>query len=190
MAVKKHRDLAWMILVGRSLDVLPWDLDTDRELINRERVLWASLTDQEREIEQKALRDLWKSKSAEGKRFIEVNPEWGEWTKGLDRVLIPNHAFGIPANDLRPFPKDGSTRYPFLANLGYRPPFGPEGGVVTIMVTVPRAVPETNRLLGHLARRYNVQPWSDSSEGVQLRSCYDPVTGLSVIEIKGLPPDG
>ena len=184
--LEKHHDLSLKILVGRSLPRLPWPLDEDRDLISQERVLWAALSDEERTQEQESLMALWGSRKAV--RKIPVNPAWGTWAESLGEVLVPNSAFGIPSNDLRPYnkgkPLDHDLVAVWLYEHGYQVVDFTDG-VYTMSVTIPRAAAEAERLMGLLGRKYpgRVKPWG-SRDGVQLRSSYDPCAGNCVLEAR------
>ena len=187
--LEEHHDLALQILVGRSLPRIPWTMEEDQALLSQERILWASLTDEERAQEQEALVTLWESRRAV--RTVQVNPEWGEWTEGLTGVQIPNSAFGIPSNDLRPYDKgvpiDENPNAKWLFDHGFQVVDFTDG-VYTMMVTNPRLIPEADRLLGLLARKYpgRIQPWGSYRGGIQIRGAYDPVAGLAVLELVGI----
>jgi len=187
--LEEHRDLALKILVGHSLPVCPWSLDEDMRLVEQERILWASLTDEERALEQEALMALWISRKAQ--RRVKVNPAWGTWTEGLGEVQIPNAAFGIPSNDFRPHgkgaPPSDDPNAKWFYEHGYRVADINNGLYTLIVPPIPRLLPETDRLLGLIARKNpgRIKPWG-WNDGIQMRGTYDPVNGLAVIEVRGL----
>jgi hypothetical protein len=183
----EHHNLSLKILVGRSLPQLPWSLDEDQELISQERVLWAALTDEERAQEQETLVVLWGSRKAV--RIVHADPSWGMWAEGLGEVKIPDTAFGIPSNDLRPYskgkPLEKDSTALWLYERGYQVvDFTDE--VYTILVSHLRANPEAERLMSLLARKNPglIHPWGSYRGGIQLRATFDPVTGRSQIELK------
>lgn len=184
--MEEHHDLSLKILVGRSLPKLPWSISEDQEMVARERVLWAALTEDERAQEQAALMALWGSRKAD--RTVLVPPTWGKWAEGLGAVKIPNAAFGTPSNDFRPYskgkPLDGDTNAAWLYDHGYQV-MGAKNGVYTLMLTSARAVPEIERLFSLLARKNpnRVHPWGDPRGGIQLRLCMDPCLGVYVGEV-------
>jgi len=163
-------------------------LADDQNLIVKERVLWAALTDDERNEEQRVLIDLWNHRGA--KRVIQVNPKWGDWTSGRMEIPIPDSAFGLPANDFRPYIKGALSSDDPMAlwfwDHGYQVVDVTEG-CYTLTVVAARAVPEAERLFGLLAREHpdKIRPWG-SKDGIQFRQTYDPVTGQSSIEVKGV----
>lgn len=184
--IEEHHDLSRKILVGRSLPQLPWSIEEDQELIAQERVLWAALTDEERTQEQAALVALWGSRKAD--RTIVAHPSWGTWAEGLGAVKVPNSAFGLPSNDLRPHgkgkPLDSDPNAAWLFDHGYQV-VDAKNGVYTLTLSSARAVPEIERLFGLLARKNpnRVHPWGDPRGGIQLRLCMDPCTGVYVGEV-------
>ena len=188
---QQHHDLALKILVGRSLPQLPWTLAEDQELLAQERVLWSVLTEEEHAQEQETLMTLWGSRRAV--RTVPVNPAWGTWAEGLTEVVIPNSAFGIPSNDLRPYakgnPLDEDPKAVWLYKRGFQV-VDANGNQYTLLTTIPRGQAEADRLLGFLARRNpdSVHPWGSSRGGVQMRSTYDPVAGSALLEL--VLPDG
>lgn len=187
--LEEHHDLSLQILVGRSLPKLPWSLEEDRELIAQERTLWAALTDEERAQENDSLTALWGSRKAQ--RKVLANPAWGTWAEGLGEVLVPNSAFGIPSNDLRPYdkgtPLDNDPAAVWLYDHGFQV-VDATAGTYTLTVSIPRAAAEADRLLSLLARKNpgKIHPWGSTKGGIQLRACYDPCSGMSVLELLGI----
>lgn len=192
--LEEHHDHALMLLVGRSLeDGIPWTVEKDQAHIARERVLWELMTDDERHWEQEFLGSLWRAREEE--RAYPVNHEWGDWTKGLPkRIKITDTAFGLPKNAYRPFPK-GKIKAPegyvktfdWLWEKGFQIiDVGPIG--FSLSIPPHRVVQEADRLKSLLERRFpdmNLRPYGHGG-GVQFRSCYDPFTRGTVIEVSGL----
>ena len=98
----EHREIALKLLQGRTAalpppvgaGVLPWTMGEDWALIERERALWALLSEAERAEEQGWLAELWAAR--------EGSPE---------RLGIVDGAFGLPRADYRP-PSRGSRGGP------------------------------------------------------------------------------
>lgn len=190
---EEHHDLSLMLLVGRSLSTgLPWDVDRDRALIARERVLWAAMTDTDRAREQAFLVDLWRGRGA--RRQVSVNRAWGSWTEGLSGdIVIPDAAFGLPRDTFRPVAviAEGPPIVTWMWSRGFRV-VNVAAGVVTLAIPTSRLVAEADRLLILLTSAFGhsdqIGPHG-GSQPITLRSCYDPVTGMSVLEVFGLNHD-
>lgn len=206
-ALEQHHDIALMLLVARSVPGgLPWDVQEDRELIHKERVLWASLTPIEQETEQRALQDLWKHKGE--LRTIQANPTWGQWAQNLGAVAIPDSAFGPATDDLRPEalgpPNDDD--YPgfarvvqWLFHVGFRVTrltFGATArhrhsrlGILHMPIPPHRIDKETDRLADLLVREFphlNLVPRNWVDEGVAITSSYDAVMGMAYLYLQGV----
>lgn len=178
--LENHHDLAVMLLVGRSLSGgIPWTLEEDQRLIDRERALWELLSPDEQQWEQQFLAGLWRTPAAD--RTIPVNPEWGEWTTGVpEMVVILNEAFGMPHKAYRPDPKGPVGDGPWakwLWKMGFQV-VAEEGGRFTISIPATRVLQEADRLVTLFRRDYPglfVNPWGDPDGGVQVLSSYDPI---------------
>jgi len=195
--VKEHRDVALMLLVARSLSDLPWSVDEDSKVIAHERVLWAALSDTEKEQEQKWLQDFW---AQEKPRRAEVSPAWGDWAEKLSVVEILDEAFGPPADAFRPYQKGPLTKdeahhhhliCDWLWTRGFHAISAPvmAHDPLTLIIPSHRVNQEADRLLTLLARNFpklTILPFGTWDTSVQMRSSYDPVTGTAFIEIRGL----
>jgi hypothetical protein len=195
---EQHRDLALMILVGRSLPGgLPWTPEEDQVLMARERLLWVQLTEEEREQEQTSLAALWGKRGS--LRSVPVNKAWGPWVSDLTSVDIPDTAFGLPDNHLRPFVKGITVlvqEHPELVALlewlwkrGFHP-VDCVGGTLTLLIPPHRIVQESERLVGVLLRDWPSVPVRTPVTGASLtvKGSYDPVTGQAVILLSGVIP--
>ena len=191
--LQEHHQLALKLLVGRSLSAgLPWDLEADRAMIERERELWGRLTLEEREMEQVFLQGAWR----EGLTVV-VDPAWGPWTEELCAVKILDHAFGLPRQSYRPWPKGPGVEVPgdlqntvqWLWTKGFQV-IDVGADRVSLIIPTHRYIQEGDRLLALLlAAQINVVPLGqqDRPEGaVMLQSSYDPVTRVTVLEVLGL----
>jgi len=192
----QHRDVAWMILVGRALALagkgLPWSFDDDAAIILRERLLWARLTPAEQALEQEALAQFWGRRGL--LRTVVVNPEWGAWTEGLSLVTIPDAAFG--SQDFRPSGRGIEVlakEYPkfvpaflWLWRHGFQP-ISLVGDTVQLSIPSHRIVQETERLVGALAgANLEVLPVNRlSAKGVRIQGHYDPATGQATLSVFG-----
>jgi len=192
--LSEHHDVALMLLVGRSLpDGMPWSMDQDRAIIAQERLLWASLTEEERAQEQRFMADLWGRRGAN--RKVPVNPSWGLWTQGLPSDMpVPDSAFGVPQQGFRPASKgvdDAPAHlvwvYKWLWSVGFQPVHADAKGF-SLTIPVHRLVQEAERLTTLLVRTFpklSIQPFG-SDGGVQIRSVYDPISGQASLEVVGL----
>lgn len=191
--VAEHSDLALKLLVGRSLKGgLPWTIEEDDQLIAQERLLWAALTPEEQKYEQQWLHSLWGRRGGGLWRNVPLNPSWGSWVASLgDSVLIPDAAFGMPVEELRPWGKgvvDLIRRHPdkkdfltWLWQRGYQPTLLTPG-VLTLVIPSHRVIQETERLLGLLL---NQRPELDPVS-IQLEAHYNPITGMATITLGGV----
>jgi len=191
----EHHSIFLKLLVGRSLpDGMPWSLDEDRRIIAEERLLWASLTDDERRSEQDFMSALWGRRGAD--RKVAVDPGWGPWAAAVGpEIAIPDAAFGVPSQDFRPAPKgipddapsDMTRTLEWLWAMGFQPVEASSGRVVA-EIPVGRLVQEAERLTALLVRRFpsvRVRPFG-SPDGIQVRSSWDPVGGRAAVEVVGL----
>lgn len=194
--LKRHHDLALQILVGRALALkqgLPWTPEEDRDLIIRERFLWASLTPEEQAEEQQFLAKFWGGRGR--RRVIKADPAWGSWAHGQD-IEIPDEAFGLPAEHYRPFGKGVAIladEHPKLKPLltwlwraGFQPAVIRED-TVACPIPVSRIVPETERLAGVIARTFPAVRLTDGvvGGGIRIQAVYDAATGQAVIHLEG-----
>jgi len=180
-----------MLLAGRSLSTgSPWGFIEERLLIAEERDLWEKLSPSEQVEEQQFLISLWEMPVSE--RFVETNPEWGEWASG--KVQITNAAFGLPRQDYRPYPKGLPLEtYPnfvktvqWLWDRGFQV-IDINDGVIAIAVQGGRVIPEVERLYKLLVQSFptiQLKPHG-SLEGTQIRALYDPVGCQTSLEISG-----
>jgi hypothetical protein len=183
--LERHRDLAKMLLVGRSLPTgLPWNLEQDHHLIAQERILWARLTPEEQAEEQQTLTNLWSARGAP--RTVAVQPHWGTWaTKLGTEVTVPDSAFGLPENSLRPYEKgiqglstsrpDMEPYLKWLWRSGFYP-IAIESNTIVILIPTHRTQQEADRLLGMFLRG-----WPEKS--CDIRGVYDPVMGQSTVRL-------
>ena len=200
--LKEHRDLALMLLVARSLPSgLPWSVDKDTEYIARERVLWAALSDTEKEQEQAWLQEFWEQ---EKPRMCGTDPCWGDWALEIQVVEVLDEAFGSPSEAFRPYQKGplGADAAPhhhrlcdWLWTRGFHAISPPvmDGDPLTLVIPPHRVNQEADRLLTLLARNFpklKILPHGTMrqaySKDVQMRSTYDPVMGTAFIELQGL----
>jgi hypothetical protein len=193
-----HRDLALKILVGRALALtkgLPWTLDEDREMIIRERTLWAALSPEAQNEEQAELARLWGRRGSE--RKVTINPHWGEWARALgSEATIPDAAFGLPTSGFRPHSRGVDVmmrEHPQLEgvlSLLWQSGFQPAAVTNdTVLLPIPahRIVQESERLVGMLGRNFPtmmLQPFGTGS-GVQVQGTYDPATGQASLSVHG-----
>ena len=185
--VFEHRDVALKLLVGRSLKSgLPWSLEDDDLFIALERRLWVALTPEEQTQEQEWLQKLWGKRGGGPQRKMPVDPTWGGWTATAgDYVVIPDSAFGMTREALRPWGKgveDLIRQHPereqllrWLWTSGYQPTLL-QAEVLTLVIPTHRIVQESERLLGMLA----TQEWG---KGLQLEAHYNPLTGMATITL-------
>jgi len=189
--VFEHRDLALKLLVGRSLKSgLPWSQEDDDLLIALERRLWVALTPEEQAQEQEWLQKLWGRRGGGSQRKMPIDPLWGDWaaTAG-DYVVIPDSAFGMPREAMRPWGKgveDLIKQHPekepllrWLWSQGFQPTMFHDG-VITLVIPAHRVVQETERLLGML----NLQQFFDAG-GFHLEAHYNPLMGMATITLVG-----
>jgi len=191
----EHHSIFLKLLAGRSLpNGLPWTLDEDRQIIAEERVLWASLTEEERRSEQEFMATLWGRRGLD--RKIAVDLAWGPWAVMVGpEIAIPDSAFGVPSQDFRPAQKGVPDNAPpnmvkalmWIWAMGFQPVEATSGCIV-VEIPVGRLVQEAERLTALIVRRWpsiSVRPFG-SPEGVQVRSSWDPVAGRASIEVVGL----
>lgn len=191
---EQHRDLALALLVARSLaSGLPWSLDEDRSLIARERILWAGLSDLERQDEQTFLAQLWDKRGAT--RLVAPNPSWGPWAASLGEspVNVPDEAFGPPQTAYRPSEKGIealASEHPEVAPLlGQLWLWGFHTIKVTsteLILSIPahRVMQETERLVGMLTRSNRAA--ADlflSQPRLEIVGAYDHVSGRAWITV-------
>lgn len=200
-----------MLFVARSLsDGLPWSVKKDRQLIHKERVLWATLTPAEQETEQLNLLGLWEREGDE--RVIQANPDWGDWAANLGEMVIPDSAFGAANVGLRPEilgPPDPED-YPGFAELvqwlfryGFRVTqltFGTAGrhrqsrlGVLRMPIPSHRIDKEADRLFGLLVREFphlKIVPREWVEEGIAIWTSYDAVMGSAHLFLQGVNDAG
>jgi len=199
--LKEHRDTALMLLVARSLpDGLPWSVDKDAEIIGRERVLWAALSDTEKEQEQAWLQEFWSSEKP--RRTVAVT-DWGDWVNDLPSNIVEvlDEAFGPPADAFRPYQKgppseEDAPRHhricQWLWTRGFHAISAPLAAhdYLTLIIPSHRVNQEADRLLTLLARNFpqlTIRPFGMThKDDVQFHSTYDPLTGIAFIEILGL----
>lgn len=192
--LEEHRDISLMLLVARSLpEGLPWSINEDAKIVGRERVLWASLSDEEQEQEQKWLQEFWFHRP----RHVQVNSKWGSWTDGHSTIEVVDSAFGSPTESFRPYQKGplSQTDAPrhhrlceWLWGMGFHA-ISAENDCLFLIIPNHRVNQEADRLLTLLARNFpdiDILPYGSWNGGVQLRSTYDPVTSVAFIEIFGL----
>ena len=191
---QSHHNLSLKLLVGRSLpNGSPWSSAEERELIFKERELWDALSESDRVEEQHFLAGLWKHPE---NRTVQIQPEWGFDLTGI--IKITDSAFGIPRQSYRPYPKGlPLDEYPmFVGVVGWVWDRGFQvidimEDTITIAVTSSRVIPEIERLYKLLVQSFPnllINPHG-SSEGVQIRSIYDPVSGQASLEISGFSDD-
>jgi len=192
--LKEHRDLALKLLVARSLPSgLPWSVDEDTKYIARERVLWAALSDTEKEQEQKWLQEFW---AEEKPRMYCPDPCWGDWASKIEVIEILDEAFGSPSDAFRPYQKgplgpDVAPNHHKLCDWLWTRGFHAVSASDPLTLIIPphRVNQEADRLLALLARNFpklDIRPFGDRGGPVQLRSTYDPVMGTAFIELHGL----
>lgn len=193
---ERHWQVATRILIGRALALksgLPWSLEEDRELIARERFLWASLSPSEQEEEQAALANFWGERNRS--RFAVADPSWGAWAANRDAIEIPDAAFGLPADSFRPWGKGIellSQEHPKLTPLltllweiGFQPA-AVRGTTVILPILSTRIVQESERLAGVLGRTFpHAKVTPEGGKGVSLVAVYDVATGQAAIHLTG-----
>lgn len=180
--LQEHHDVALRLLIGRTLahkeGALPWPLTEDWALIDRERALWALLSEGERQAEQGWLESLWRASASPGSlREVPLPPDLGREEKTL---ILADEAFGLPRVDFRPASRGGTDSgvSALLWSMGFQV-VAEEEGVLLVQTPKNRVVPESERLLQLLRRQ-------ERAEGVSILACYDPVHSKAWLEIKGL----
>jgi len=193
--LQEHHAISIMLLVGRSLSTgMPWTMAEDRAYIAQERLLWASLSEEERQAEQDFMAALWGARGLE--RKISIDSAWGVWTEKIGpELMIPDSAFGLPKQDFRPLargvPEDAPERFrkvfQWLWNVGFQPVDADAKGF-SLVIPVNRLIQEAERLTALLVKinpRIPIKPFG-STDGVQIRSVYDPISGQAMLEVVGL----
>ena len=189
--MKEHRQLATLLLAGRSLSSgPPWDADTDRDLVVRERVAWTALSEDEQGAEQRFLEGLW---SGKGMRLAS-DPSWvtlapvpeGGWPAYID---VPKSAFGLPRHGFRPHGRSPGPGMPPVASWLFKRGFlviaAPPGAALVLEIPAHRVVQEADRLAQMLAQKGLVvsTPWN-RGDAVTIRAAYDPISGRAVLEVR------
>lgn len=195
--LEAHHDLALMLLVGRSLPTgIPWSMEEDQILVARERILWAQLTEPEREVAQAALLALWGRRGAS--RAVAVYHHWGPWAQALGPTFpVTDAAFGIPEAAFRPQMKgvqvliqehpELTTILQWLWDRGFHP-VELNGVTLTLLIPAHRIVQESERLVGMLTRDWTAVPVSPPVQDANLtvQGTYDPVTGRATLLLTGV----
>jgi len=175
-----------MILVGRSLpNGIPWTLEEDKELIIRERLLWAQMTTEEQTESQEYLAELWNKRGAV--RNVTVESSWGKWAMKLpSEIVVPDSAFGMASAGFRPWvrgPWDATEPMQWLWLRGFQV-VDVSINSITMVIPPHRTVQESERLMRMLVLRgVELGPNGRESNKTSIKSSYDPLTGVATLEL-------